>query len=76
MHMQTFLNTETELSGRSDVPDEVVAALAAGGWPALRSWSKLTTQQQHETFVVDRSSHPAAVSLTKRRDPTRSHASA
>ena len=63
MHMQSFLNTETELGGRSDLPDEVFLALTAGGWPAIRSSTKLATQQQqHEVFVIEFSKEaPAAL---------------
>jgi hypothetical protein len=64
MHMQSFLNTETELGGRSDLPDEVLLALTAGGWPAIRSSTKLDTQQQqqHEVFVLEFSKEaPAAL---------------
>ena len=64
MHMQSFLNTETELGGRSDLPDEVFLALTAGGWPAIRSSTKLERQQQqqHEVFVIEFSKEaPAAL---------------
>ena len=62
MGMQSFLSTTTELRAcGSELPPEVVAALAAKGWPALRSATKTEGELAHgETFLIEFSSPPPA----------------